>query len=96
MYVSHVPPKLSGLISAIILLPAAHPAQAQVCQLYERQKLTAPDADYLDNFGTVSTDGNRGIVGARLNDDACGGYPACDSGSAYVFRRDDSGTPLDF
>ncbi|MHC4698754.1 MAG: FG-GAP repeat protein [Planctomycetota bacterium] len=88
MYVSHVPPKLFGLISAIILLPATHPAQAQVCQLFERQKLTAPDAAPHDRFGSdVATDGARVIVGAWHDNDR--------TGSAYLYRRDDNGTPLD-
>ncbi len=60
--------------------------------------LIASDAAPDDEFGTaVSIDGDRVIVGASENDDACRDEPdeACDSGSAYVFRRDDNGTPLD-
>ncbi len=57
----------------------------------EEEKLTAPDATAGDQFGgSVSASGDRVIVGAQT-DDAVGEA----AGSAYVFRRDDNGTPLD-
>jgi hypothetical protein len=61
-----------------------------VCSIHERQKLTASDAAQEDGFGySVSISGNWGIIGAPYDDDAGDG-----SGSVYVFRRDDNGTPL--
>lgn len=64
----------------------------------EETRLIASDAAPGDEFGiAVSIDGNSIIVGASEDDDACRDNPdtACDSGSVYVFRRDDNGTPLD-
>jgi hypothetical protein len=56
----------------------------------EESKLTASDAAPGDHFGrSVSISGGRIIVGAYADDDA-GDY----SGSAYVLRRDDNGTPM--
>ena len=55
----------------------------------EEAKLTTSDAAAGDQFGhSVSLDGDRAIVGASANDDACPSMPNCQSGSAYVFRRD--------
>jgi hypothetical protein len=57
----------------------------------EVQKLIGSDTAYGDHFGwSVSISGDRAIVGAHGDNDAGG-----DSGSAYVFRRDDNGTALD-
>lgn len=54
-------------------------------------KLTASDAATDDVFGSsVSIDRDRALVGAWGNDDA-----GDRSGSAYVFRRSDNGTPSD-
>ncbi len=62
----------------------------------QEAELTASDAASGDDFGTsVSISGDRAVVGASKDDDACPGNPDCNSGSAYVFRRDDNGTPLD-
>ncbi|MHC4695605.1 MAG: FG-GAP repeat protein, partial [Planctomycetota bacterium] len=62
----------------------------------EAQKLTALDAAAKDNFGNaVSISDRWAIVGAERNDDACSGDSSCDSGSAYVYRCEDNGTPLD-
>ena len=59
-------------------------------------KLTAPDAADGDRFGdSVSISGDRIVVAAIWDDDACLQNPDCDSGSAYVFHRDDNGTPSD-
>ncbi len=50
-------------------------------------KLTASDAASGDNFGySVSVDGDTAVVGARNDDDAGG-----NSGSGYVFQRDEGG-----
>ncbi len=64
----------------------------------EEAKLAASDGAAGDEFGkSVSIDGDRAVVGAYEDDDACGDDPDphCDSGAAYVFRRSDNGTPLD-
>jgi len=51
-------------------------------------KLTADDAAEGDEFGvSVSLSGETTVVGARFDDDAVPGDPACSSGSAYVFRE---------
>ena len=62
----------------------------------EVQKLTAlndagqDDSAGQDNFGnSVSLSGDRLVVGARYNDDACPEINYCNSGSAYVFRWED-------
>ncbi len=55
----------------------------------EEAKLTAPDAAPDDVFGVaVSISGTRVLVGAHHNDDASPNNPVCESGSAYVFRRE--------
>ncbi|MEE9294664.1 MAG: FG-GAP repeat protein [Phycisphaerae bacterium] len=57
----------------------------------EEAKLTASDAATFDEFGfSVSINNDRALVGSWLDDDA-----GSLSGSAYVFRRDDGGTPSD-
>ena len=57
----------------------------------QEAKLTASDAKFGDFFGySVSILERHAIVGAFGNDDDGG-----ESGSAYVFRRDDNGTPAD-
>ena len=66
----------------------------------EEAKLTASDAAAGDELGkSVAIDGDRAVIGAFEDDDACAQDPVpdpnCDSGSAYVFERDDNGTPLD-
>lgn len=75
-----------GLL-AVWLAGEVPPVQAQ-CEL---QKVTASDGDVDDQFGTcVSVSGDHFVVGVRYDDDAGQG-----SGSAYVFRLDDGGTPSD-
>lgn len=66
----------------------------------EEFKLLPADGTAGDEFGKdVSIDGDWIAVGAYEDDDACAQDPDpdpdCDSGSAYVFRRSDNGTPLD-
>jgi len=62
----------------------------------QEDKLTASDAAGGDRFGiSVSISGDRVVVGAVWDDDACPGEPTCDSGSAYLFRRDDNDTSSD-
>ena len=59
----------------------------------EEAKLLASDGTGEDLFGSsIAIQGDRVVVGAPFDDDACG-FPTCDSGSAYVFRLDDNGTP---
>ena len=56
----------------------------------QEDKLIASDAASGDLFGwALSISGDRAIVGARFHS-----YPIR-SGSAYVFRRDENGTPQD-
>ena len=55
-------------------------------------KLTASDTAEEDEFGTsVAISGDTAIVGATHNDDACAGNNRCDSGSSYVFNRNQGG-----
>lgn len=57
----------------------------------EEAKLTAADADILDHFGwNVSCSGLRIVVSSENDSDS-----EQSSGSAYVFLREDNGTPLD-
>lgn len=57
----------------------------------EEGKLLASDGSFNDQFGrAVSISGDRAIVGSYLEDEA-----GSDAGAAYVFRRDDNGTPMD-
>jgi beta propeller repeat protein len=59
----------------------------------EDVKLTASDKSYGDGFGqSVSISGGIALIGAPFNDDACPDLPPnlCNSGSAYVFSRDDA------
>ena len=81
------------LLIFVSLLLSTRPILGQVCRLHERQKITASDAgpgDLFSSNGSICMDGDRAIVGAYSDDHA--GMMA---GSAYVFRRDDSKTPLD-
>ena len=64
----------------------------------QEAELAVSDPAARVEFGwSVSIDGDRAIVGAFKDDGACldPPNPDCDSGSAYVFRRDDQGTPED-
>jgi hypothetical protein len=50
-------------------------------------KLTVSDVAAGDEFGyAVAADADTIVIGAWRDDDACPADPACDSGSAYVFR----------
>jgi hypothetical protein len=52
------------------------------------QKLTTSDGFSNDEFGErIVLQGDTAVITARLDDDACGAVPFCESGSAYVFRR---------
>ena len=52
----------------------------------ETAKILSADLEPGDVFGiSVSTDGQRAIVGANFSDDACDPGENCQSGSAYVF-----------
>ena len=54
-------------------------------------KLTATDADWVDNFGvSIALDGETAVIGAWLDDEACPEDPDCNSGSVYIF---DCGLP---
>ena len=54
----------------------------------QKQKLTASDPAYSDDFGeSVAISGNYAIVGAKENDD-----DGDNTGSAYIFKRNSDGT----
>ena len=56
----------------------------------EVTELTAGDAASGDSFGgSVSISGNTTIVGAIRDDDACPSDRNCNSGAAYIFRRNE-------
>ena len=58
----------------------------------EVTKITASDAEANDLFGNrVAISGEIIAVGAYLDDDACPGDPGCNSGSVYIFYRDQGG-----
>ena len=62
----------------------------------EQDVITASDAAIGDRFGeSVSIHGDTLIVGASGTDDVCPTESTCDSGSAYIFRRDRNETPFD-
>ena len=62
----------------------------------ETQKLMVSDGAPQDEFGvSVAISGETLVIGALYDDDACPEDPLCDSGSAYVFERDDNETPSD-
>jgi hypothetical protein len=61
-----------------------------------KARLLPPDRAEDDYFGvSVSLQADEAVIGADLNDDACVNDRYCDSGSVYVFRRHDAGTPGD-
>lgn len=82
----------SFIVTFGILLADAPPVtQGQVCSIHEIQKLIASDAAAEDRLGgSVSISGDHAIIGATGDADA-----GDNCGAAYVFRRDDNGTPLD-
>lgn len=58
----------------------------------EATQLTASDAGLRDHFGiSVALDGDTAIVGATWDDDACPADLNCNSGSVYVFERNEGG-----
>ncbi len=57
----------------------------------EEARLVASDPEEEDRFGfAVDLSGDSIIVGSVYDDDACPGDPACNSGSAYLFRLEDT------
>jgi len=55
-------------------------------------RVSASDAAAGDQFGlAVAVSVDTVLVGADSDDDACPANPQCDSGSAYVFERDQGG-----
>ena len=77
--------KVFVLFGVFLLLGLPRSASGQC------RELTAADADDYDYFGeSVGLDGDRVVVGAAYNNDL-----GANSGSAYVFRRGDNGTPAD-
>lgn len=59
----------------------------------EAAKLTATDAENRDYFGiSVSLSGDRALIGANLADNFSQGLSRADSGSAYLFELDVTGS----
>lgn len=51
------------------------------------QRLESDDVATFDDFGhSLALGETTLVIGAVYDDDACGGSPACDSGSAYIFE----------
>jgi len=76
------------LTLALTLLCLAPTVMAQTLSQTELQKLLASDAEATDSFGhSVALSGDRALIGALVSDDA-----GNDSGSAYVYERDGTGT----
>jgi len=80
---------LLALITAAVMLGVSlETAQAQL-PAEEIDKLLAFDGAPSDAFGvSVAVDGDVAVIGACSDDDN-----GNNSGSAYIFRRDDNGTP---
>lgn len=57
----------------------------------QTQKITAPNRDIWDNFGfSVAVDGDQAVIGAyQENEDQFESNPISDSGSAYIFKKDE-------
>ena len=67
------------------------PADRSDDQWVYEARLVASDRDPGDYFGSrLALSGRRAIVGAFMDSDLAG-----NAGSAYIFRRDDNGTPAD-
>jgi len=82
------------LASILILGALGFSQDAYATSFDEIVKLIASDAaisDTLDHI-SVSISGDRAIVGAFANDDACPSDINCNSGSAYIFERDSGGS----
>ncbi len=77
--------------------------QAGIAEVFEKDEggvgnwgrvaqLSSTDGEPFDLFGqSVSIDGDTVIVGADQKDDVCPTEPLCNSGAAYIFRRDEGG-----
>ena len=77
---------LLAIVSMVLAL--ALPGSTEATSLNEVKKLTASDAEDLDNFGqSVAVSGDTAVLGASGED--AGGIQA---GAAYVVRRDQGGS----
>ncbi|MFQ5494214.1 MAG: FG-GAP repeat protein, partial [Phycisphaerae bacterium] len=93
---SNDPACRSGSLYVYHLSDEGTPSDPTDDRWIRQPKITASDAAYSDNFGSVlAMDGDRFVVGVSGGDDACVNDWRCDSGAVYVFRRDDGGTPGD-
>ena len=80
---------LLALITAALMLGVSLETAWAQLPAEEIDKLLAPDGDPNDAFGvSVAVDGDVAVIGACGDDDN-----GTNSGSAYVFRHDDNGTP---
>ena len=78
--------KLSATLFLAISTVTAAPGAPALRTIYETQKLTDPDGERGDSFGTaVSVSGNLAIVGAPSDDNGTNG------GSAFIFSFDGTG-----
>jgi hypothetical protein len=77
---------LGAFVSIVAMTARSAPTSAQFFTYHERQKLAAPDASQGDYFGdAIAINENRILIGSPLSG----------AGAAYVFRREDGGTPSD-
>ena len=85
--------RIDGTLAAAFLATFSSHAWAQ-CTTTKLTPLDGTDGMY---FGSaVAVDGDRVVVGAQGDDVDCPAEGICNSaGSAYIFARDDNGTPGD-
>lgn len=86
---------LQGVVAVAVMFLMGPPAQADSVEL---SKLVAFDGRSFDEYGfSVAISGDTVVVGARNSGDtSVGNDPEDDGpGAAYVYVRDDGGTPLD-
>ncbi len=89
----HSDPKFRAVtvLTGIFVSSLASLVLPQVCEVNELEKLTPIAGAAADCFGrSVSLAGDWLIVGGCVADVA-----GADAGGAYLFRRDDAGTPTD-
>ncbi|MEM7231882.1 MAG: FG-GAP repeat protein, partial [Planctomycetota bacterium] len=83
-------------VPGVFAVGAAYVFRREGSEWIQEARLIAPDAASEDRFGhVVSIHEDVAVVGAPTDDDACPGFPNCDSGSAYVFRFGDDGWALE-
>src|SRR5688500_12822955 len=92
LFFRHAPSgRWAALLLFIIGLLAPLEGPAQPFPFVERARLFASDGAAGDAFGAVAISGDTAIIGASL-----AGDPGSDSGSAYLFQRDQAGNWVQF